>query len=359
MKKLHFLMLTLLVLAACNNNSSITPSSSSSSVTSTNSSSSSLSSSTSVSSSSEVPNEEQYQIFLLAQQSGYTGTYQEWLDSIKGADGLTPYIGENGNWWIGDEDTGVFAGNQDAIPQTGEFQYAVNSDGKSYVLTRYIGKDRFVIVPERYNGYPVSVIGAGAFASNGDLEKIILSNNIYKIESYAFTDCTSLTQIEYPNDLISIGEYAFNGTRITSFVIPETITSISNNLFSYTPLNSIVIPDTVITIGDNAFRQTQIQNFDFPNELISIGAYAFASSKLASDIIIPETTSFIGQYAFRATNITSITIPKSVSTIGDYAISSSKPLTIYVEVASKPIGWNENWNNSQYPITVIWDYKNQ
>lgn len=27
-----------------------------------------------------------------------------------GTDGLTPYIGENGNWWIGEEDTGVSAG---------------------------------------------------------------------------------------------------------------------------------------------------------------------------------------------------------------------------------------------------------
>ena len=26
---------------------------------------------------------------------------------IRGKDGLTPHIGENGNWWIGDEDTGV------------------------------------------------------------------------------------------------------------------------------------------------------------------------------------------------------------------------------------------------------------
>ena len=25
-----------------------------------------------------------------------------------GQDGKTPYIGDNGNWWIGDEDTGVF-----------------------------------------------------------------------------------------------------------------------------------------------------------------------------------------------------------------------------------------------------------
>ncbi len=31
----------------------------------------------------------------------------------KGADGLTPFIGENGNWWIGDIDTGVKAAGED------------------------------------------------------------------------------------------------------------------------------------------------------------------------------------------------------------------------------------------------------
>lgn len=31
------------------------------------------------------------------------------IPTIKGKDGLTPYIGENGNWWIGDTDTGVRA----------------------------------------------------------------------------------------------------------------------------------------------------------------------------------------------------------------------------------------------------------
>ena len=32
----------------------------------------------------------------------------------QGVAGLTPYIGENGNWWIGDEDTGVKAAGDDA-----------------------------------------------------------------------------------------------------------------------------------------------------------------------------------------------------------------------------------------------------
>ena len=31
------------------------------------------------------------------------------LDGTDGVDGLIPVIGENGNWWIGDYDTGVNA----------------------------------------------------------------------------------------------------------------------------------------------------------------------------------------------------------------------------------------------------------
>ena len=42
-------------------------------------------------------------------------SYEEWLEQIKGADGadgadgITPHIGKNGNWWIGETDTGVNA----------------------------------------------------------------------------------------------------------------------------------------------------------------------------------------------------------------------------------------------------------
>ncbi len=51
-----------------------------------------------------------------AEDNGETPlTYEDWLASIRGTDGsdgkdgLTPYIGENGNWWIGSNDTGVKA----------------------------------------------------------------------------------------------------------------------------------------------------------------------------------------------------------------------------------------------------------
>jgi len=40
-----------------------------------------------------------YQTYL---NQGGTLTFEEWLTSIKGEDGKTPYIGNNGNWWVGD-----------------------------------------------------------------------------------------------------------------------------------------------------------------------------------------------------------------------------------------------------------------
>jgi hypothetical protein len=51
---------------------------------------------------------------VYAEAEGVTPvSYETWLMSIrgekgeKGDDGLTPYIGENGNWWIGDIDTNI------------------------------------------------------------------------------------------------------------------------------------------------------------------------------------------------------------------------------------------------------------
>ena len=53
----------------------------------------------------------------LTGSSGATGPAgpagEDGEDGKDGADGQTPYIGENGNWWIGDKDTGVKAEGQD------------------------------------------------------------------------------------------------------------------------------------------------------------------------------------------------------------------------------------------------------
>ena len=41
--------------------------------------------------------------YEIALDNGFSGSEQEWLESLKGT---TPHIGENNHWFIGDIDTG-------------------------------------------------------------------------------------------------------------------------------------------------------------------------------------------------------------------------------------------------------------
>lgn len=81
-----------------------------------------------------------YALYLKDENKGDM-SYSEWLedkllnlDVNDGKDGLTPHIGENGNWWIGDTDTGVPARGEDGrgiksiIALDGEF-IVIYTDG--------------------------------------------------------------------------------------------------------------------------------------------------------------------------------------------------------------------------------------
>lgn len=44
--------------------------------------------------------------YEIAVKNGFQGSETEWLESLEG---ITPHIGENGNWFFGNEDSGVIA----------------------------------------------------------------------------------------------------------------------------------------------------------------------------------------------------------------------------------------------------------
>ena len=64
----------------------------------------------------------------------------------KGEPGITPHIGDNGNWFIGDEDTGVKSEGRDGIspvirinPETFEWEIS-NDGGVTYISTEVVAK---------------------------------------------------------------------------------------------------------------------------------------------------------------------------------------------------------------------------
>ena len=85
-------------------------------------------------------------VYEMAKEAGYTGTLEELIAMFKGeagpagADGVTPHIGENGNWWVGETDLGVYVqgprGEQGEQGEVGP-QGPAGADG----LTPYIGEN--------------------------------------------------------------------------------------------------------------------------------------------------------------------------------------------------------------------------
>lgn len=54
-------------------------------------------------------------VYQLATDQGFKSSYKDWIKQLKGdtgKDGLTPFI-KNGNWWIGEKNTGVRAAGED------------------------------------------------------------------------------------------------------------------------------------------------------------------------------------------------------------------------------------------------------
>lgn len=83
----------------------------------------------------------------------------------------------------------------------------------------------------------------------------VIPEDVTSIGEYAFSGCSGLAEITIPEGVTSIGGGAFYGcSGLTSITIPEDVTSIGNYAFkNCTGLTSITITEGVTSIGDSAF----------------------------------------------------------------------------------------------------------
>ena len=183
-------------------------------------------------------------------------------------------------------------GEQPSTPAYSEgLAYRLNSDRQSYMVTG-IGEctDTELVIPSEYNGLPVMGIGRSAFYNCSGLTSVTIPDSVTSIDEIAFSGCSGLAsievdannttyasvdgilynkaktefvhipnaiagEIEIPNGVTSIGEYAFAYcSGLTSITIPDSVTSIGEYAFAYcSGLTSVTIPDSVTSIGNRAF----------------------------------------------------------------------------------------------------------
>ena len=167
------------------------------------------------------------------------------------------------------------------------------------------------------------------------ISTVIIEDGVTSIGNYAFS-CFSLTSIDIPNSVTSIGDDAFFGCdSLPSITIPDSVTSIGDGAFGQCKsMRSITIPDSVTSIGDGAFTQCEsLGSITISEKITSISSGMFLSCSSLTSIDIPDSVTSIGNYAFEhCSNLRSITIPKGVTDIGDYVFAGCSSLeNIFVE----------------------------
>ena len=195
---------------------------------------------------------------------------------------------------------------------------------------------------------PNSVTSIGGYAIYGctSLTSIEIPNSVTSIGNHVFERCTSLTDIEvnednknymddngilYTKDGNEIIKYP-EGKKETIYAILTGTKSVSDDAFyGCTSLTSIEIPNSVTSIGYSAFKEcTSLTSVKIPDKVTNIRGFTFSRCSSLINIEIPNSVTDIGYFAFEGcTSLKNIIIPDSVITIGDRPFEGCSNLTIY------------------------------
>lgn len=269
-------------------------------------------------------------------------------------------------------------------------QYSKIDGKEEYMVTGINNAVASVVIPERYNDLPVTMIGYGSFLNNNDLETIVLPETIVKIDEYAFYGCNSLSSITLPANTTVVAGHSFgkcenltrviysgdieawcgiefidyytsnplnyahnlyiDGGLITEIEIPYTITEIKQAAFAGWHGTRITLPETLTDIGKYAFAFcNNLNGINYLGDVerwLSISYYddwgsnplyyahnLYIDGTLVTEIEIPNTITDIKAHTLEGWHGSSITIPNYVTSIGKYAFRDCTATIVWEEDA--------------------------
>ena len=200
------------------------------------------------------------------------------------------------------------------------------------------GQDELVL-PSYHEGKPILELSVQTLNHESILNQdkkikhIVLPRKLKVISDYAFSGCSSLTNIEIPDSVKIIGNYAFRGCGLTSINIPSSVTAI---LDSFSGCSSL----TSIKVDKNNLVYDSRNNC---NAIIKSGSKTLI--KGCANTVIPNGVQVIYYDAFlNCSSLTSINIPESVTAILDSFSGCSSLTSINVDENNPVYDSRDNCN---------------
>ena len=196
--------------------------------------------------------------------------------------------------------------------------FELSADGTYYILTGYegtFGGDTLTI-PGTHENLPVKEIGEAAFKN-----------------------CTTLKSVSY-GSVTDIGDYAFEGTGITSFA-SAAIKNCGKGVFkNCTSLTSFKLNQALTEISDEMFygcTKLQMTTYDSSAACVRVGEGAFYGCTALQTYAVPPKTKRVEKTAFKnCTALIELELPKTVEYIGEYAFQNCDNATVKFKLKA---GW--------------------
>lgn len=196
-----------------------------------------------------------------------------------------------------------------------------------------------------FNG--ITAIGDFAFCCRESETEFVIPQQITSIGAYAFFGCCNEAYWEYHDEsvsvniqlnegLTSIGDYAFSNIGyLREMELPDSLLTLGKAAFSSTSLESMTIPSRITVIPDSLFEDCfRLETVILPEGITEIGEWAFYGPQEMRSIQLPSTLKTIGAHAFQFFGVPDyeegllyINIPDSVEYIGEYAFSGNGNMT--------------------------------
>ncbi len=235
-----------------------------------------------------------------------------------------------------------------------------------------------------FNGENVSVVwdcNNNSLDENGYITTVVegvtygLKNGTATVKRHSVNlagDVVIKDSIEYNSQsyqVTNLSDRAFyQCDKITSIVIPQGVTTIGDYVFyECSGLTSASLADSVVNIGRNLFYDCiNLKDIRLPSNIKTLADHMFYGCYQITEFVVPSTVTTIDYWALGGClYMTKVVIPSTVINISKEIFYNSYDVVIYCEVASKPSGWENEWDlefgynetNKRFR-PVVWDYKN-
>ena len=143
----------------------------------------------------------------------------------------------------------------------------VSFDKSTGSIEVYEGKYKHIIIPDNFEGVPVTEIDDYAYSEVED-------RDISKYPLYS---------VVIPDSIENIGEGAFQRNNLSHVVLPDSVSRINDYAFADNALECVHIPDSVLEIGEEAFSNNALTSLTIPQTVTYLGENAFLNNPLTSD----------------------------------------------------------------------------